>query len=141
MSVTDSRTIPDTPMEQKHCKPSLVDEYDVTHEEARTTSLAKGTQQGVDLDEKPVVPISLMENGKRIVYLSATTPEKRSMQISFEESIVLGEGSFGRVIKAFLRDGGKRTEIAIKTVVQDKRFKVNGFIFNHEVSLFLSYCL
>ena len=68
--------------------------------------------------------MSLIENGKRVVYVSATTRDKRSAQISFEESAVLGEGSFGRVIKAYLRDGPKRTEVAIKTVIQDKRFKV-----------------
>jgi hypothetical protein len=78
-----------------------------------------------DLDDKIVVPILLVEGGKRIVYVSATTPDKRAVNINFEELAVLGEGSFGRVVKASLRgdETRKRITVAIKTVQQDRRFK------------------
>jgi hypothetical protein len=109
-----------------HVKPKPVDEYDVTHNIPRTptqnsqrigTADVKSTSHSIDqqrtlfcqqflqsADLKPTLVLTLQENGAPVFYVSAVDSNGQSKNLSFVESAVLGEGSFGRVIKAILRE-------------------------------------
>lgn len=50
--------------------------------------------------------------------------EERNMEISYSETKIIGNGSFGVVHQAKLTDTGEM--VAIKKVLQDKRFKVGS---------------
>lgn len=60
----------------------------------------------------------------------------RPLEVSYTDTMVIGNGSFGVVYQAKLCDTGEM--VAIKKVLQDKRFKVHTFffnIFNYKISV------
>ncbi len=54
-----------------------------------------------NVDNVPVNTLSVIEDGLRVVYLAATTRERKQTRICFEGSELIGEGSFGRVVKVW----------------------------------------
>lgn len=51
----------------------------------------------------------------------------RPQEVSYTDTKVIGNGSFGVVYQAKLCDSGEL--VAIKKVLQDKRFKVRSWVF------------
>ncbi|XP_033641048.1 glycogen synthase kinase-3 beta-like isoform X2 [Asterias rubens] len=71
---------------------------------------------------------SVDKDGNRVTTVMATAgamvnarQEERNMEISYSETKIIGNGSFGVVHQAKLTDTGEM--VAIKKVLQDKRFK------------------
>jgi glycogen synthase kinase 3 beta len=64
------------------------------------------------------------KDGSKIVTVVATPGHgaERPQEVSYTDTKVIGNGSFGVVYQAKLVDSGEY--IAIKKVLQDKRFKV-----------------
>lgn len=70
------------------------------------------------------LPLSEGKNGNRITHVNATVgaPPDRQEDISYTDLRVIGSGSFGVVYQARLLE--INDSVAIKKVLQDKRFKV-----------------
>ena len=66
------------------------------------------------------------KNGSRITHVTATVgaPPDRQEDISYTDLRIIGSGSFGVVYQARLLE--TNDSVAIKKVLQDKRFKVRG---------------
>ena len=63
----------------------------------------------------------------------------RPQEIGYADTKVIGNGSFGVVYQAKLIDTGEL--VAIKKVLQDKRFKVSTILFLNETSELFNYRL
>jgi serine/threonine protein kinase len=99
-------------------------EYPCDSDRDRATSLNRTSEtDGAQVVEDQVVlPRIEVVNGSRYVTVDAVSKDQRHVSsLTFEECSVLGEGSFGRVYLAVIKDTNNL--IAIKTVLQDKRFK------------------
>lgn len=86
----------------------------------RTTSFAEGNKQ------QPNPPLGGMKisskDGSKITTVVATPGRtERPQEVSYTDTKVIGNGSFGVVYQAKLCDSGEL--VAIKKVLQDKRFK------------------
>ncbi|XP_013792669.1 glycogen synthase kinase-3 beta-like, partial [Limulus polyphemus] len=91
----------------------------------RTTSFTDGNKQQQQQQQHPSFPgikISSKDGGKVTTVLA--TPGQgpdRPQEVSYTDMKVIGNGSFGVVYQARLVDTGEM--VAIKKVLQDKRFK------------------
>eukprot|EP00121_Abeoforma_whisleri_P003759 Awhi_evm1s3382 len=65
------------------------------------------------------------KNGNKCVCVKTTLPDGSRQEISYSDTKVIGNGSFGVVYQAKYTDSGEA--IAIKKVLQDKRFKVHFY--------------
>lgn len=65
------------------------------------------------------------KDGSKVTTVVATPGQgpDRPLEVSYTDTKVIGNGSFGVVYQAKLCDTGEM--VAIKKVLQDKRFKVN----------------
>lgn len=65
------------------------------------------------------------KDGSKVTTVVATPGQgpDRPQEVSYSDTKVIGNGSFGVVFQAKLCDNGEL--VAIKKVLQDKRFKVN----------------
>ena len=65
------------------------------------------------------------KDGSKVTTVVATAGagSERPQEVSYTDTKVIGNGSFGVVYQAKLCDSGEM--VAIKKVLQDKRFKVN----------------
>jgi serine/threonine protein kinase len=65
------------------------------------------------------------KDGGKVTTVMATpgTGSEKSLEIHYTDSKVIGNGSFGVVFQARLVEGND--QVAIKKVLQDKRFKVS----------------
>lgn len=80
------------------------------------------------------------KDGNKVTTVVATpgAGPDRPQEVAYTDTKVIGNGSFGVVYQAKLCDTGEM--VAIKKVLQDKRFKVRGAIFYNEVmDLFLTH--
>jgi len=87
----------------------------------RTTSFADGNKQGSSAAFGGMKTVS--KDGSKVTTVVAT-PGQRSevpQEVSYTDTKVIGNGSFGVVYQAKLCDSGDL--VAIKKVLQDKRFK------------------
>lgn len=78
----------------------------------------------------------LGKDGSKVTTVVATPGQgsDRVQEVSYTDTRVIGNGSFGVVFQAKLCDTGEL--VAIKKVLQDRRFKVsNGFNFYVEISI------
>lgn len=64
------------------------------------------------------------EPHKIVKVIASDGKSGETKDISYTNCKVVGNGSFGVVFQAKLLDGGEGEDIAIKKVLQDKRFKV-----------------
>ncbi len=80
--------------------------------------------------------LSVGKDGSKITTVVATPGQgpDRAQEVAYTDAKVIGNGSFGVVYQAKLCETGEL--VAIKKVLQDKRFKVNDFFLN-----FLSFPL
>lgn len=62
----------------------------------------------------------------------------RPLEVSYTDTMVIGNGSFGVVYQAKLCDTGEM--VAIKKVLQDKRFKVNISILSLYLIILYGKC-
>uniref|UniRef100_A0A1L8DIV1 Putative gypsy-13 st-i n=1 Tax=Nyssomyia neivai TaxID=330878 RepID=A0A1L8DIV1_9DIPT len=87
----------------------------------RTTSFAEGKQQSANLVLGGVKISS--KDGSKVTTVVATPGQgpDRPQEVSYTDTKVIGNGSFGVVFQAKLCDTGEL--VAIKKVLQDKRFK------------------
>ncbi|XP_055694206.1 glycogen synthase kinase-3 beta isoform X6 [Lutzomyia longipalpis] len=87
----------------------------------RTTSFAEGKQQPANLVLGGVKISS--KDGSKVTTVVATPGQgpDRPQEVSYTDTKVIGNGSFGVVFQAKLCDTGEL--VAIKKVLQDKRFK------------------
>ena len=69
------------------------------------------------------------KDGSKVTTVVATpgAGPDRPQEVSYSDSKVIGNGSFGVVYQAKLCETGEL--VAIKKVLQDKRFKVGSFLF------------
>lgn len=69
------------------------------------------------------------KDGGKVTTVVATPGQgpDRPQEVSYTDTRVIGNGSFGVVYQAKLCDTGEM--VAIKKVLQDKRFKVGIFLF------------
>lgn len=79
----------------------------------------------------------LGKDGSKVTTVVATPGQgpDRPQEVSYTDTKVIGNGSFGVVYQAKLCDTGEM--VAIKKVLQDKRFKVRE-IYHLQVRCFLS---
>jgi glycogen synthase kinase 3 beta len=73
-----------------------------------------------------LIPIDFAgKDGSKVTTVVATPGQgpDRPQEVSYSDTKVIGNGSFGVVFQAKLCDNGEL--VAIKKVLQDKRFKVN----------------
>lgn len=76
------------------------------------------------------LPLSLGDkDGSKVTTVVATPGQgpDRPQEVSYTDTKVIGNGSFGVVYQAKLCDSGEL--VAIKKVLQDKRFKVRFKVF------------
>jgi glycogen synthase kinase 3 beta len=87
----------------------------------RTTSFAEGAKTGQSAAFGGVKTIS--KDGSKVTTVVATPGQgsDRPQEVSYTDTKVIGNGSFGVVYQAKLCDSGEH--VAIKKVLQDKRFK------------------
>lgn len=73
--------------------------------------------------------IFLGKDGSKVTTVVATPGQglDRPQEVSYTDTKVIGNGSFGVVFQAKLCDNGEL--VAIKKVLQDKRFKVRMILF------------
>lgn len=75
----------------------------------------------------PILCFFLGKEGNRVITVVATPRQgERPQEISYMDTKVIGNGSFGVVYQAKLCDTNE--VVAIKKVLQDRRFKV-GMLF------------
>lgn len=79
-------------------------------------------------------PFNLDKDGSNVTTVVANPCQgpDRPLEVSYTDTMVIGNGSFGVVYRAKLCDTGET--VAIKKVLQDKRFKVSTMflnVFNH----------
>lgn len=88
----------------------------------RTTSFAEGNKQAQQPNFLAGVKIS-SKDGNKVTTVLATPGQgpDRPQEVSYADTKVIGNGSFGVVYQARLLDTGEL--VAIKKVLQDKRFK------------------
>lgn len=69
--------------------------------------------------------LSIGKDGSKVTTVVATPGQgpDRPQEVSYSDTKVIGNGSFGVVFQAKLCDNGEL--VAIKKVLQDKRFKVS----------------
>lgn len=84
-------------------------------------------KQASSLQKKSHCTFSLIledKDGSKVTTVAATPGQApdRSQEVSYTDTKVIGNGSFGVVYQAKLCDTGEL--VAIKKVLQDKRFKV-----------------
>lgn len=74
------------------------------------------------------------KDGGKVTTVMATpgTGSEKSLEIHYTDSKVIGNGSFGVVFQARLVEGND--QVAIKKVLQDKRFKVSPLPYSDYVS-------
>lgn len=74
-------------------------------------------------------PFSGDKDGSKVTTVGATPGQgpDRPQEVSYTDTKVIGNGSFGVVYQAKLCDTGEL--VAIKKVLQDKRFKVRGGVY------------
>lgn len=89
----------------------------------RTTSFADGKDPQVPQDANPNVKVTQSKDGTKITSVEATigAPPDRTVEIRYVDINVIGKGSFGVVHQARLVDEDEM--VAVKLVLQDKRFK------------------
>jgi len=87
----------------------------------RTTSFAEGAKQGTSTPFGGMKTIS--KDGSKVTTVMATPGQgvDRPEAVSYTDTRVIGNGSFGVVYQARLCESGEL--VAIKKVLQDKRFK------------------
>lgn len=76
------------------------------------------------------------KDGSKVTTVVATPGQgpDRPQEVSYTDTKVIGNGSFGVVYQAKLCDSGEL--VAIKKVLQDKRFKVRlAYSFDHSVRI------
>lgn len=83
-----------------------------------------------------ICPISCFagdKDGSKVTTVVATPGQgpDRPQEVSYTDTKVIGNGSFGVVYQAKLCDSGEL--VAIKKVLQDKRFKVSLCISSHSI--------
>lgn len=73
--------------------------------------------------------VFLGKDGSKVTTVVATPGQglDRPQEVSYTDTKVIGNGSFGVVFQAKLCDNGEL--VAIKKVLQDKRFKVRMALF------------
>lgn len=76
------------------------------------------------------------KDGSKVTTVVATPGQgpDRPQEVSYTDTKVIGNGSFGVVYQAKLCDSGEL--VAIKKVLQDKRFKVKRFAYTHSTPTF-----
>jgi serine/threonine protein kinase len=76
-----------------------------------------------------IFSILLGKDGSKVTTVVATPGQgpDRPQEVSYSDTKVIGNGSFGVVFQAKLCDTGEL--VAIKKVLQDKRFKVSSSLF------------
>lgn len=90
----------------------------------RTTSFAEGNKGGLSQVNFPGMKISSAgKDGSKVTTVVATAGQgsDRPQEVSYMDTKVIGNGSFGVVFQAKLVESGEL--VAIKKVLQDKRFK------------------
>lgn len=75
--------------------------------------------------DRPHPPLAVDEPHKIVKVIASDGKSGETKDISYTNCKVVGNGSFGVVFQAKLLDGGDGEDIAIKKVLQDKRFKVS----------------
>ncbi|XP_046886545.1 glycogen synthase kinase-3 beta-like isoform X3 [Hypomesus transpacificus] len=89
----------------------------------RTTSFAESCKTVQQTSTVGSVKVVRDKNGSRVTTVVATPGQgpDQSQEVSYTDTEVIGNGSFGVVYRAKLCDSGE--QVAIKKVLQDKRFK------------------
>lgn len=90
----------------------------------RTTSFADPNKEQQQSTAKTGVRVTQGRDGSKITIANAIhggPPPDRNVEIRYTDVNVIGKGSFGVVYQARLVDTGE--EVAVKKVLQDKRFK------------------
>ncbi|XP_019624746.1 glycogen synthase kinase-3 beta-like isoform X3 [Branchiostoma floridae] len=89
----------------------------------RTTSFAEGNKPGHQAPSFGGVKVSRDKDGSKVTTVVATpgAGPDRPQEVAYTDTKVIGNGSFGVVYQARLCDTGEL--VAIKKVLQDKRFK------------------
>ncbi|CAH1262764.1 GSK3B [Branchiostoma lanceolatum] len=87
----------------------------------RTTSFAEGNKPGHQAPSFGGVKVSHGSKVTTVVATPGAGPD-RPQEVAYTDTKVIGNGSFGVVYQARLCDTGEL--VAIKKVLQDKRFKV-----------------
>lgn len=90
----------------------------------RTTSFAEGkTQPNPVMGGMKISSFGLGKDGSKVTTVVATPGQgpDRPQEVSYTDTKIIGNGSFGVVFQAKLCDTGEL--VAIKKVLQDKRFK------------------
>ena len=77
-----------------------------------------------DYDSRDICCVFTDKDGSKVTTVLATAGQgnDRTQEVSYTDAKVIGNGSFGVVYQAKLVDSGEH--VAIKKVLQDKRFKV-----------------
>lgn len=78
------------------------------------------------------------KDGSKVTTVVATpgAGPDRPQEVAYTDTKVIGNGSFGVVYQAKLCDTGEM--VAIKKVLQDKRFKVRRYMERREITISLS---
>uniref|UniRef100_A0A8C9SPK0 Glycogen synthase kinase-3 beta n=1 Tax=Scleropages formosus TaxID=113540 RepID=A0A8C9SPK0_SCLFO len=89
----------------------------------RTTSFAESCRPGPQPSAFGSMKVSRDKDGSKVTTVVATQGQgpDRPQEVSYTDTKVIGNGSFGVVYQAKLCDSGEL--VAIKKVLQDKRFK------------------
>ncbi|XP_063068500.1 glycogen synthase kinase-3 beta-like [Engraulis encrasicolus] len=89
----------------------------------RTTSFAESCKPAPQPSAFGSVKVSRDKDGSKVTSVVATPGQgpDRNQEVSYQDIKVIGNGSFGVVYQAKLCDSGEM--VAIKKVLQDKRFK------------------
>lgn len=77
-------------------------------------------------------PATALDDASKVIKVSASDGKSGvEKEIQYTSCKVVGNGSFGVVFQARLMDanGGPLGDVAIKKVLQDKRFKVSPSLF------------
>ncbi|XP_041937907.1 glycogen synthase kinase-3 beta-like [Alosa sapidissima] len=90
----------------------------------RTTSFAESCKPVPQPSAFGSMKVSRDKDGSKVTTVVATPGQgpDRPQEVSYTDTKVIGNGSFGVVYQAKLCDSGEM--VAIKKVLQDKRFKV-----------------
>lgn len=105
------------------------------NEHSNTESACDHVKQASSLQRNCAFSLTLGDkDGSKVTTVAATPGQgpDRPQEVSYTDTKVIGNGSFGVVYQAKLCDTGEL--VAIKKVLQDKRFKVR-------ISLLLVYHL
>uniref|UniRef100_A0A8C9T5E2 Glycogen synthase kinase-3 beta n=1 Tax=Scleropages formosus TaxID=113540 RepID=A0A8C9T5E2_SCLFO len=101
----------------------------------RTTSFAESCKPAPQPAAFGSMKVSRDKDGSKVTTVVATPGQgpDRPQEVSYTDTKVIGNGSFGVVYQAKLCDSGEL--VAIKKVLQDKRFKVRLMMSKDEVYL------